>query len=263
MSDDPPGTADADDATAAQEWGTPTGRAMIELLWNPPGPSGRGPKQRLSLAAVVEEAMRLAADEGVERLSMRALAQRLGVGAMSLYTYVPGREELFELMIDRAWALRTKADPAQPWRLQVEHHARQAWEMYAAYPWMIHANLWRMPLGPHVLDAQEDLYRAVVASGLDAHDSARVTSLVESFVFGAARARITDQAVVAQTGVSTDDYWASRSSFWATYYSPERFPTMTTLWEAGAFDSGGDDDPLAFGLQRLLDGVELFVGRRR
>jgi AcrR family transcriptional regulator len=261
MSEETLGTAAAESAAAAQEWGTPEGRAMIELLWNPPGPSGRGPKKRLSLTRVVEEAMSLAAEEGVERLSMRALAQRLGVGAMSLYTYVPGREELFELMIDRAWAARTKADPIQPWRAQVEHHARQAWEMYETYPWMIHANMWRMPLGPHVLDAQEDLYRAVLASGLPFHDTARVSSLVESFVFGAARARITDQAVAAQTGVSADDYWDSRSSFWGTYYSAERFPTMTTLWEAGAFDEGTADDPLGFGLQRLLDGVELFVGR--
>jgi len=248
-------------APAPEEWGTPAGRAMVELLWNPPPPATRGPKQRLTLDRVVEEAMTLAAEEGVERLSMRSLGQRLGVSAMSLYTYVPGREELFELMIDRAWEARDGADPSRPWRDQVEHHARQAWAMYERYPWMIQANVWRMPLGPHVLDSQEDLYRAVSLSGLPSYEVVRVASLVESFVFGAARAQITDRIQAAQTGVSTDAYWDSRSSFWATYYTPDRFPTMTALWESGAFDQGTGGDPLDFGLQRLLDGVELLVGR--
>jgi AcrR family transcriptional regulator len=243
------------------EWGTAEGRAMIELLWNPPAPSVRGPKQRLTVGQVVEEAMALAAEEGIDKLSMRTLATRLGVGAMSLYTYVPGREELFELMIDRAWAMRTKADPTLPWRDQVEHHAREAMEMYDRYPWLVRANLWRMPLGPHVLDAQEDLYRAVDVTGLPAYDVARVTSLVESFVFGVARSQIADRTVAAQTGVTADAYWESRMSFWSTYYTPERFPTMTRLWEAKAFDQP-PDDPLEFGLERLLDGIELLVATR-
>jgi len=251
--------ASADDP--AEAWGTPEGRMMIELLWNPPEPATRGPKQRLSLDRVLDEALALAAEQGVEGLSMRTLAQRLGVGAMSLYTYVPGRDELFELMIDRAWAVRGKADPELPWRAQVEFHAREAWTMYERFPWMIQANLWRMPLGPHVLDSQEDLYRAVRLTGLEPFDVVRVASLVESFVFGAARGHITDRTLAARTGVTYDDYWESRSSFWATYYTPERFPSMTALWNEGAFDQGSGDDPLGFGLQRLLDGIELLVSR--
>ena len=155
-------------------WGTPEGRAMIELLWDPPAPSNRGPRQRLTLDRVVDAAIELAAAEGVDRLSMRSLANRLDVGAMSLYTYVPGRDELFELMIDRAWASREKADPALPWRAQIEFHAQQAWDMYAAHPWLIYSNLWRMPLGPHVLDIQEDMYRAVRLTGLPPEDIVRV-----------------------------------------------------------------------------------------
>jgi len=242
------------------EWGTPEGRAMIELLWNPPDPPARGPRQRLSVDKVVEAAMALAAAEGVDRLSMRTLASKLGVGAMSLYTYVPGREELFELMVDRAWASREKPDTALPWRAQVEFHAHQAWDMYARSPWLIHANLWRMPLGPHVLDIQEDLYRAVRLTGLSPYDVPRVAGLVESHVFGVARGRITDTSLSASTGVSADDYWESRVSFWGTYYSAERFPTMTWIWENGGFDQVVGNE-LTFGLDRLLDGVELLVNR--
>ena len=243
------------------EWGTPEGRHMIDLLWNPPEPPARGPKQRLTLDQVVEAGMAVAAELGVDKLSMRNVAAHLGVGAMSLYTYVPGRDELFELMIDRAWSVRRKPDPDLPWREQVEFHAHEGWAMIERYPWLIRSNLWRMPLGPHVLDVQEDLYRAMTLTGLPALDVARVTGLVEAHVFGTARSRITDTSVSANTGITADEYWESRSSFWGTYYSEERFPAMTALWNAKAFDQPpGDDD---FGLEILLDGVEALIERRR
>ena len=132
--------------------------------------------------------------------------------------------------------------------------------MYDRSPWLIHSNLWRLPLGPHVLDIEEDLYRAVRLTGLPPDDVVRVAQLVESHVFGVARGRITDTSVSANTGVTPDEYWESRSSFWATYYSAERFPTMTWIWENQGFEQPLGED-LHFGLQRLLDGVELLVTR--
>lgn len=240
--------------------GTPEGRHMIRLLWDPPAPPGRGPRQKLTLDQVIAAGMAVADAHGVDKLSMRNVAAHLGVGAMSLYTYVPGRDELFELMIDRAWSVRTPADQSLPWRQQVEHHARMAWTMYETYPWLIRSNLWRMPLGPNVLDAQEDLYRAVTLTGLAEHEIVRITGLVEAHVFGVARSSITDTSVSANTGVTADEYWESRSSFWDTYYSQERFPNMTRIWESGAFDRSYGDE-VEFGLARLLDGVELLIDR--
>lgn len=242
-------------------WGTPEGQHMIKLLWDPPPPPGRGPRQKLTLDQVIEAGMKVAAEAGADKLSMRNVAAVLGVGAMSLYTYVPGREELFELMVDRAWASRGKVDPSLPWREQVELHAAAAAAMYETHPWLIRSNLWRMPLGPHVMDIQEDLYRAVSLTGLPDHEAVQVTSLVEAHVFGQARSQITDRSVSSNTGMTTDDYWESRSSFWGTYYSQERFPTMTRIWEAGGFDHPPSDREVEFGLARILDGVELLIAK--
>jgi AcrR family transcriptional regulator len=232
---------------------------MLRLLWDPPPPPTRGPKQRLTLAQVVAAAMEVASELGVDELSMRKVAQHLGVGAMSLYTYVPGKDELFELMIDRAYADRVMPDRALPWRAQVEFHAQEAWRMYQEHRWLIRSNLWRMPLGPHVLDAQEDLYRAVALTGLPEGMVARVAGLVESHVFGAARAAVTDTSLASKTGVSTDDYWESRAGFWGTYFSTERFPTMTRIWEKGGFDDDCPEQAWELGLALLLDGVERLV----
>lgn len=245
--------------TDQQEWGTPEGQAMIELLWDPPAPPRRGPQQKLSLERVVDAGMAVAG-RSVDELSMRKVAHELGVGTMSLYTYVPGRDELFELMIDRAWAGRGLPDRELPWRAQAEFHAHEAWRMYRAHPWLISSNLWRMPLGPNVLDVQEDLYRALALTGLDPATVVRSAGLVESHVFGAARATITDMSLAARTGVSQDDYYSARAGFWGTYFTAERFPTTNRLWYAGGFD---DDNPVAnweFGLELILDGVERMAG---
>ncbi|MFP5069705.1 TetR/AcrR family transcriptional regulator [Pseudonocardia nantongensis] len=244
-----------------QTWGTPEGQAMIELLWDPPPPARRGPRQRLTLDRVVDAGMAVAA-RSVDELSMRKVAQELGVGAMSLYTYVPGRDELFELMVDRAWGDRRLPGTGPPWREQAEFHAREAWRMYREHPWLISSNLWRMPLGPHVLDVQEDLYRAVAETGLEPVTVVRSAGLIESHVFGAARSEITDTSVAARTGVTQDDYYSARAGFWGSHFTEERFPTMTRLWYAGGFDDDNPSGDWEFGLALILDGIERLAGDR-
>src|ERR687894_236913 len=82
-------------------------RAMV-LLWG----VGKGPRRGLSVEEMVEAAVGLADDEGLEALSMRRVANRLGVGAMSLYTYVPGKAELLDVMMDTVFAEETLPDAA-------------------------------------------------------------------------------------------------------------------------------------------------------
>ncbi|ANY10094.1 TetR family transcriptional regulator [Pseudonocardia sp. HH130630-07] len=227
---------------------------MVELLWNPPPPPRRGPRQKLTLDRVVAAGMTVAA-RSLDELSMRKVAQELGVGAMSLYTYVPGRDELFELMIDRAWGVRELPDRALGWRAQAEFHAHEAWRMYREHPWMISSNLWRMPLGPRVLDVQEDLYRVVSLTGLGARTVVHSAGLIESYVFGAARGVITDTSLSARTGESQDDYYAARAGFWGRFFTDERFPTMRTLWDAGGFEEDNPAGDWEFGLGLVLDGI--------
>ena len=76
----------------------------VELLWRRQEPGRRGPKQRLSTEEVVQTAIRLADADGLEALSMRKVAQEMGVTPMSLYTYVPSKAELIDVMLDRILA---------------------------------------------------------------------------------------------------------------------------------------------------------------
>lgn len=246
--------------------GTPAGQRMVELLWDPPGPGRRGPRQKVTLDEVIGAAVALADADGYDALSMRALAKHLGMGAMSLYTYVPGRAELFELMIDRAYAERERPDPGLGWRERYAAHAGEALAMYRRHPWLVHSNLWRLPLGPGVLDVNEDMLQVGADAGLGPELRVRVASLLESYIFGIARGEIADRTEVLRTGESRDEYWAARSGFWGSHFDPVRFPTMQATWDGGGFDAGATEGPernLTFALDLILDSVERLVGAGR
>jgi hypothetical protein len=106
----------------------------------------------------------------------------------------------------------------------------------------------------------------------------QAVGVVASFVRGAAKAVSDARAAEQATGMSDDEWWAARAPFlrelgddlWA-----ERYPTLARLGAEGAFDQADrpDDgtpytvrealDVFEFGLQRLLDGLEAYVERRR
>jgi AcrR family transcriptional regulator len=243
------------------ELGTEQGRRIIELLWEPAASApSRGPKPKLGLDDVVATGVSIADADGLARLSMRKVATRLGVGAMSLYTYVPGRDELLELMVNRVHAELTLPAEDLPWRVSVEQQVGERWRMYERHPWLLDLNMARMPVGPHVLDADEALYAAVFRAGLRGTDVVSTTNLITWQLLGAARSQILESDEARRTGTSAEAYWESRASFWETYFDDQRYPTMAAVWEAGGFD---DDQAYAFNrlLARLLDALESSLPR--
>jgi AcrR family transcriptional regulator len=73
---------------------------------------------------------------------MRRVAQALGVVPMTLYTYVPGKAELLDLMLDAAYAGMPRTDTrGQPWRQRLAAIA-------AEHPWAATISTIRPPLGP-------------------------------------------------------------------------------------------------------------------
>jgi AcrR family transcriptional regulator len=75
-------------------------KRTMALLWGIGKKPTRGPKPGLSVGRIVSAAVEVADAEGLGALSMRRVADRLGIGTMSLYTYVPGKAELIDVMLD-------------------------------------------------------------------------------------------------------------------------------------------------------------------
>src|SRR6266542_4453841 len=110
-------------------------RRTMALLWRASAPqAGRtapGPKPGLSVDVFVEAAIAVADADTMDGLSMRAVGERLGCSAMALYTYVPSKRELVDLMYDQAHAGQpTGYDLGSGWRAAVTSWAEDLWALY-------------------------------------------------------------------------------------------------------------------------------------
>ncbi len=230
----------------------------IRLLWDPPPPPSRGPKARLTLAEIVEAAVKLADEEGTEALSMRQLARQLGAGTMSLYTYISSKAELLELMVDHVYLEIRRPEATLDWRGQVFGLALQQWQLFGRHPWILQSNLVRLSLGPHYLDASEYLYGALERLGLPPGDIVQAARTIDSFVHGAARDTLLEREASQQTGLSVSEFNSAREEFWQRYFDLDRYPVHTRLWTFGGL--ADERDPFEYGLNRLLDAVEQLRG---
>ena len=111
----------------------------LHLLWREPGPadSRRGPRQGLSVERVAAAAIALADSDGLGSVTMRAVAHALGVVPMSLYTYVPGKAELLDLMLDTVYRQMPRGDlSGMPWRERLAAVAHENRDLFTRHPWI-------------------------------------------------------------------------------------------------------------------------------
>ena len=109
----------------------------LQLLWRAPsGEPRRGPKPSVSVDRVVETATELADRHGLAAVTIRRVAERIGVSTMSVYTYVPGKPELLDLMLDHAYLTMPRARwRTRSWRRRLERVAKDNVELFARHPW--------------------------------------------------------------------------------------------------------------------------------
>ncbi|WP_431676508.1 TetR/AcrR family transcriptional regulator [Kitasatospora sp. KL5] len=240
---------------------TDPGRTL-ELLWGTGAPPNRGPKPKHTLEQIIEAGIAVADTDGLENLSMRRVAERLGSGTMSLYTYVPGRAELLHLMLDRVTRTLPPLPEDAAWRPALEQYARDARDLAARHPWTTAASAPGLLLmGPHTTARSDALYGILEPLGLDPRECVRIATSVDAYVRGVCQALADQQADTRQSGVDYEQWWAQATPHLTRLVTRERFPHLHRIWEHGAFDEP-TDAAFEFGLQRLLDGIEHHLAAR-
>ena len=238
-------------------------RRSIELLWGLQERGRRGPKPRLSAAEIVRAAIALADAEGLAAVSMRRLAETLGVSPMALYTYVPSKAELIDVMLDRAWGEAADPDDAMAgWRERLAFIARQRWALGQRHPWMLQIATHRPPLGPNVVAKFEAAFRAVDGLGLSAIEMELLVALVTDYVRGAVRSALDAREVERWSGITDAQWWALNEPVLKGVFDPAQFPLTVRVGDELRESKGTAYDPAAsfeFGLQRVLDGIETFI----
>lgn len=239
----------------------------LALLWRgveEPHPPRRGPRRALTVDQVVEAAITLADREGLDALTMRSLAQQLGVAAMSVYTYVPGRAELLDLMLDHVYAgmPRTATDGA-PWRERVRAVADENRALYRHHPWAADVSTLRPPLGPGQLAKYEHELTALDGLGLTDVQLDDVLSHLLTFVRANARDAATARTTRRETDQDDQAWWATAGPLLERVLDPTAYPLATRVGTAAGTAHQSAHDPehaYAFGLRCVLAALEDLVG---
>ena len=236
----------------------------IDLLWGVNRPR-RGPKPSLSGEQVVTTAIEIADRDGLGGLSMRRLADELGITAMSLYGYVPSKAELLDVMADRAYGeIDPARDSAPSWQARLARLAEQHWTLLLAHPWLLQIAASRPLLGPNMTGFYDAELAAVDGLGLTDIDMDLVASLLDDYVRGAARGAVEAAEAQARTGISDEQWWQTYGPLLADVLDPARYPTAVRVGAAVGAEYGAAHDAAGsfrFGLQRIIDGIALFVGQ--
>jgi AcrR family transcriptional regulator len=239
-------------------------RRSLELLWGVRERPRRGPKPRLTAEEIVRTAIELADAAGLDALSMRRIADALGVSPMSIYTYVPGKAELIDVMVDRAFGELTPPEH-DSWRARLEHIARDNWDLFHRHPWLLQITMTRPPMGPNTIGKYEYELRAVDGLGLTDLEMDSVVALVTGFAESAARTSVNAAEAERRTGISDEQWWEASAPVLDRFVNEADYPVGTRVGTAAGQEYQAAVAParaFEFGLARVLDGIEVLIRSR-
>lgn len=239
----------------------------LNLLWGShtkPGRSG------LTVQRIVDTAIILCDSEGLEALSMRRVAEKLSVGTMSLYTYIPGKDELTDLMFDILMG-QVYADVDEPgrkggWREAMQFVTERNWKLYTAHPWLPEMVKPRPVLGPHVSLKYEAELRPLNGIGLTDVEMDTLLTAIMTHVHGAARTYSQLKREQQDSAQTDQEWWLDRAPVLEALMDERRFPIASRVGRAVGEALQASTDPelsMNFGLEMLLDGVGQLLASRK
>jgi AcrR family transcriptional regulator len=210
-----------------------------------------GPRARLSSEQVAAAALELLDREGLEALSMRRLAEQLGVGTMTLYGYFRSKEELLDAVIDAAVADREPFVFDGTWQEQIRRLMHRSRRRLSRHPALVKVRADRPVLRPEALRFAETGLTILRRAGFDRTDAARAFRLLFTYVFG----------YVSFSPDETAEK-AKRESRAASSVLPlDEYPALRDTSEELAEAMAGQET-FEFGLDRIIDGFEAYLGAR-
>lgn len=222
-----------------------------------------GRRVRLNRQRVLEAAVALADETGMDSLSMRRLAQHLGVVPMALYKHVANKEELLDGMVE---AIIGEIDPPQEgasWKGAVRLRVLSARRALQAHPWARRAIETRTVKTPAVLDYLDSFTGMFLAGGFSADLTHHAMHALGGRVWGFTQELFDDSAA---PGAPVPMPPAEQAALFRQMAA--RYPNIAAIAASVEHDAGsvvghGCDDQFEFefALDLLLDGFERLHGQ--
>ena len=203
-----------------------------------------GRRGRLSREQVARAALAIVDEEGLEALSMRRVADDLGVGTMTLYSYVRGKDELLDAVIDAAVEDVEPFSGQGSWQDQVRELMKISRDVLTRHPGLVQIRFRRPVLRPEALRFGEAGLGILTRAGFDKLEAAHAFRLL--FTYGLGFVGLSPEH-------STDE--ARREAAAAVaLLPPDVYPNLTGAAREVSFAMAGDE-AFNYGLERILDGL--------
>jgi TetR/AcrR family tetracycline transcriptional repressor len=233
--------------------GLPATDGGSRSLWFSPPIDDPDRRPQLTRQRVVAEALAVIAQDGVQAMSMRALAARLGVVPGAVYHHVGNKQQLLQdLVLDGVLAeVDFHTNPSLAWTEQLKLLATRLRQVLEAHPGVAGILKTRDPLGPHSLALAEAFLSPLQTAGFADREAGLAFFLLVDYTIGftvsSPRTSVNEQRV-RDTAIRTQLHDFFRS------LPPDRFPALVALGEHVWVDNR--DQRFTAGLQVLVDGLE-------
>jgi AcrR family transcriptional regulator len=208
------------------------------------------PRGSLSREEIIQEALALLEEQGSGALSMRRLADRLGVAPNTLYTYVRGKADLIDGLIDQVYAgLDLDPDRTGDWTQQLATLSQAIRAHLLAHPAVVPFARQQPGLGPHGLRLGEAIYDVLRPAGFSDQAVVGTVYALLTYILGFVALEVPRAGTDAQT---SDEFVRRMWAFFAAL-PPGEFPHHVQL--APLLARVSTDDQFQFGIRTFLAGL--------
>jgi AcrR family transcriptional regulator len=204
----------------------------------------------LSADRVIEAAVEVADDIGIDAFTIRRLATALDVKPMTIYHHVANKEAIIDGMVDAVFAEIELPTTDEDWRTGMRLRAVSAREVLARHPWATPLLDSRANPGPATLRHHNTVLGCLSGAGFSFEMAGHTMALLDAFVYGFA---LQEAALPATSGDHMDELADDVMS----QLDPEAYPHFVAFVEkrvlAGDYDFA---DEFTFGLDLILDALE-------
>jgi len=208
------------------------------------------PRAPLSRERVLDAAMELADQGGIEALSMRKLGQALGVEAMALYYYFVNKDRVLDGMVDRVFGEVEVPSTSPDWRTAMRRRAISLRDALLRHRWAIGLMEARRDPGPANLRHHDAVIGSLRAGGFDMGMAAHAYSLLDSYIYGFA---LTKMNLPFDTGAEVAEMAQTMLEPFPLGEYPNLADFITEIAMKPGYDYGNEFE---HGLDAILDGLD-------
>jgi AcrR family transcriptional regulator len=214
-----------------------------------PSDDDREERPRLSRERVLRGAVAVADAGGLDSLTIRSLAQSLGVKPMSVYYYVANKDDILDCIVDLVFSEIELPTPGGDWRTEIHRRAHSARRVLRAHPWAIGLMESRTSPGPATLRHHDAVIATLRAAGFSPELTAHAYALLDSYTYGFALQEVGLPFDGSDTVADVAEPIMER---FATGEYPHLVEMATDYYLRPGYDFG---DEFEWGLNLILEGL--------